>query len=41
MNDPQTWTTAWELIAGVGDGIGRRGQKGKNWGKCHRIIRND
>ena len=29
MNDPQTWTTVWELTVGVGGGMGGGVQKGK------------
>ena len=38
MNDPQSWTTVWELIVvGVG-GMGRGGQRGKNWNNCDRVT---
>ena len=40
MNNPQTWTTVWELT--VGGGMGRGGQRGKNWDNCNRLtIKND
>ena len=35
MNNPQTWTTVWELT--VGGGMGRGGQRGKNWDNCNSI----
>ena len=38
MNDPQTWTTVWELTVGAGGGMGRGGQRGKNWDNCNRIT---
>ena len=42
MNDPQTWTTVWELTVEAGGGMGRGGQRGKNWDNCNRIaINND
>ena len=36
MNDPQTWTTVWELT--VGTAVGRRRAKGGNWDNCNRIT---
>ena len=30
VNDPQTWTTVWELTVGVRGGVGRGGQRGEN-----------
>ena len=38
MNDPQTWTTVWELTVGVGGGMGRGGQRGKSWDNCNKIT---
>ena len=38
MNDPQTWTKVWELTVESGDGMGGRGQRGKNWDNCNRIT---
>ena len=38
MNDPRTWTTVWELTVGVGGGMCRGGQRGKNWDNCNRIT---
>ena len=38
MNDPRTWTRVRELTVGVGNGMGGRGQRGKNWDNCNRII---
>ena len=38
MNDPQTWTTVWELTVGAGGGMGRGGQRGESWDKCNRIT---
>ena len=38
MNDPQTWTTVWELTAEVWGGMGGGGQRGKNWDNCNRIT---
>ena len=35
MNDPQTWTTGWGLTLGIGGGMGRGGQRGKNWDDCN------
>ena len=29
MNDPQTWTTVWEMTVGVGGGMDGGGQRGK------------
>ena len=29
MNDPWTWTTAWELTVEAGVGLGGRGQRGE------------
>ena len=37
MNDPWTWTMAWELIVGVWGGMGGGWQRGKNWDDCNRI----
>ena len=31
MSDPWTWTV------GAGGGLGRGGQRGKNWDNCNRI----
>ena len=39
MNDPQTWTTVWELTVGAGGGMGGGGQRGENWDNCNRIAR--
>ena len=33
INDPQTWTTVWELTVGVGVGMGR----GRQWGKLEQL----
>ena len=38
MNDPQTWTTGWEVTAGVGDGVGEGGQREKYWDNCNKIT---
>ena len=38
MNDSQTWTTVWELTMGVEGGLGRGGQREKNWYNCNRIT---
>ena len=38
MNDPQTWTTVWELTAGAGAGMGGGGQRGENWDNCNRMT---
>ena len=41
MNDPGTWTTVWGLSVGAGGGLGRGGQRGKNWDNCSRINNNN
>ena len=41
MNDPWTWTTVWGLTVGAGGGMGRGGQREKNWYNCNRITKND
>ena len=28
----------WGSTIGAGGGVGGRGQRGKNWGNCNRII---
>ena len=33
MNDPQTWTTVWELTVGVRRGHGQRRAKGEKLGQ--------
>ena len=38
MNDPQTWTTVWRLTVGMEYGLGREGQRGKNWEDCNRMT---
>ena len=38
MNDPWTWTTGCGLTVGGGSGLGRGGQRGKNWDNCNRIT---
>ena len=38
MNDPQTWTTVWELTAEVWGGMGGGGQRGKNRNNCNKIT---
>ena len=38
VNDPPTWTTVWELTVGAGSGMGREGQRGKNWENYNRIT---
>ena len=38
MNDPQTWTTVWELIVGAGGEMSEGGQRGKNWDNCNRMT---
>ena len=38
MNDPWTWTMVWGLTVGVGSGLGRGGQRGKNWDNYKRIT---
>ena len=38
MNDPQTWTTVWGLTVGVGGGMGKVGQRVKNWDNCNTIT---
>ena len=38
MNDPQTWTTVWELTVDAGGGMGRGDQREKNWDNCIRIA---
>ena len=35
MNDPQTWTTVWELTVEAGSGMGGGG---KNWDNYNRIT---
>ena len=40
MNDPGTWTMVWGWTVGVGSGLVRGGQQGKNWDNCNRIITN-
>ena len=37
MNDPWTWTRVWGLTMGGRSGVGRGGQRGKNWDNCNRI----
>ena len=39
MNDPQTWTTLWELTAGAGGGMGGEGQRGKIGDNGNRTIK--
>ena len=42
MNDPRTWRTVWELTVGVGSGMGRGEQRGKNCDNYNRIpMKND
>ena len=38
MNDRWTWTTVWGLAVGTGHGLGRGGQRGKNWYNRNRIT---
>ena len=38
MNDPQTWTTVWELTVGAVGWDGQRRAKGKNWDNCNKIT---
>ena len=38
MNDPQTWTTVWEWTVGARGGMGRGGQRQKNWDNCNKIT---
>ena len=38
MNDPRTWTTAWEWTVGAGCGVDGRVPRGKNWDNCNRIM---
>ena len=38
INGPWTWTTMWGLTVGTGSGLGRGGQRGKNWDNCNRIT---
>ena len=38
MNDPWIWTTVWGLAVRVGGGLGRGGQRGKNWDNYNRIT---
>ena len=38
MNDPQTWTTVWEWTVGARGGMGRGGQRQKNWDNYNKIT---
>ena len=40
MNDPWTWTTEKGLTVGAGGGLGRGGQREKNWDSFNRINKN-
>ena len=40
MNDLWTWTPVWGPTVGAGvgwGGLGRGGQRGKNWDNCNKI----
>ena len=38
MNDQGTWTMVWGLTVGPWGGLGRGGQRGRNWDNCTRIT---